>query len=219
MRPIKQGVEPPDYAIRRNSLEIKDYLANLPPNPPSDQWAKDNKQLWQGVQDEVWAWNEDRCVYSDIYCTPGANGIRSVDHFLPKTLFPQQSLDWDNYLPCQTAINRYKDTTLGFVDPRTIPPTLFKLVVPKMATAIADTTSPLADAGQTTIKNLRLDRGNLIEGRRMLIKNFLKELDRQKATILLKQHSRFLFDELARQGFCDDSGQLTARGLLLLSTL
>jgi len=68
---------------------------------------RENRSLGAFVRDELVALNHGHCCYCDSYPI-GATGRKEVDHFRPKTRFPEDVCTWANlYLGC-TACNGAK---------------------------------------------------------------------------------------------------------------
>ncbi len=65
----------------------------------------------QEVKDSLFSCSYNKCAYCEII--PEGSRLQ-IDHFLPKTLYPEKMLNWDNLLPsctiCNTEKKRAHDT-------------------------------------------------------------------------------------------------------------
>jgi hypothetical protein len=126
----------------------------------------------------------------------------SVDHFQPKSTYPNLAYEWSNYRLAHQKINSYKGDKTGILDPFHIQPGWFILdfanshVKPNPATNHATQA-----AVQHTITVLRLNTDDaLVQMRFSLVRNYSKNFITMD---FLDGHYPFIAEELKRQGVQD----------------
>ena len=107
----------------------------------------------------------ERCIYCENDIT---TGDPNVEHFHPKSLYPNETFEWDNLFSACIECNRPKgdfDTNaLPFIHPVNDDPEVFLsyemlLIKPRYR---ATTNQVLYEKGKNVISNCKLDRGELI---------------------------------------------------------
>ena len=82
----------------------------------------------------------------------------SVDHFIPKSVPPQQAYEWDNYRLCRARLNNRKGNHLDVLDPFVVQPGWFVL---DFRTFLLHPSSSLSDDDKglvtATIQRLKLN--------------------------------------------------------------
>ncbi|MCI5147249.1 MAG: hypothetical protein D3923_17410 [Candidatus Electrothrix sp. AR3] len=121
MIPVVKQPPPPDFS---EQVEIPGsrFLKQIA-KPTSKQWQ--GKEYWQRVLPEMRKAYKGICAYSASWI-PHATGSHSIDHFHPKSQFPELAYVWDNYRYASARFNSRKGTHI-IVDPCTLLPGWFIL--------------------------------------------------------------------------------------------
>jgi hypothetical protein len=90
-----------DERVRQPGNE---FLTNCP-QPNSKQWSKYN--YWNRISSELYQSYGGICAYSGQWFSKTTSQV-SVDHFYPKSLYPEQAYEWDNYRLTTQTMNGYK---------------------------------------------------------------------------------------------------------------
>lgn len=77
------------------------------PRPTDKQWSKNN--YWKHVAKELHSAYEGICAYSCHWISYDT-GWRTVEHFLPKSQYPEFAYDWNNYRLVCGVLNSRKGT-------------------------------------------------------------------------------------------------------------
>ncbi len=89
------------------------------PSPTRDQFNRND--FWCEIHDEMYSAYGGICMYCASWTprTPQGASLQqsSVDHFMPKSLFPQLAYQWTNFRLCRNDINSNKSTDLHVPDP------------------------------------------------------------------------------------------------------
>lgn len=105
----------------------------------------------------------DKCVYCESYPTHVHPG--DIDHVLPKSKRPELVVAWDNLVfacqECDREKGDYLDSDQPLVDPLNEDPADFIWFYGPMVLNV-----PGSDRGLITIRQLKLDRPNLLERRK-----------------------------------------------------
>ncbi|WP_387467273.1 hypothetical protein [Photorhabdus sp. RM323S] len=113
MIPLQLMPEPKnfDQDVRQKGA---DFLKKIP-NPTSKDFS--GKDFWKKIALELHSSYKAICAYSCISLptVPGA-----VDHFLPKSKYPNLAYEWNNYRLCLDKINQYKGSSENICDPFTV---------------------------------------------------------------------------------------------------
>jgi hypothetical protein len=119
--------EPVDFDARVR-CRGKAFLA-MTPKPTNSQWR--TKEFWMASHDQLYALYGGICLYCASW-TARKNSSRlvgntSVDHFLPKSIYPELAYEWTNFRLCRSQLNQRKDDSLDVVDPLAINSDWFQL--------------------------------------------------------------------------------------------
>jgi uncharacterized protein (TIGR02646 family) len=74
------------------------------PNPERNRLTKHYKD--SEITKTLFQSSHDKCAYCE--CNPTEGGYIEVDHFKPKSLYPENIFDWDNLLPACARCNKAK---------------------------------------------------------------------------------------------------------------
>jgi hypothetical protein len=189
--PVARQPEPATFATQvRNPGRA--FLRHTP-RPNREEWKKG--QFWIACLPDLRTSYRHICAYCCFWLTMDS----SVDHYLPKSAYPNQAYEWTNFRLAHPKLNGYKADKIGLLDPFTIQPGWFILdfanchVKPNPAT-----TKPVQDSVTHTIKELKLNLDDsLVQTRFTIVRNYSKnhcDMD------FLEGYYPFIASELKRQG-------------------
>lgn len=163
------------------------------PNPTSAEFRRHN--YWKEALENLREVYDSACAYTTMKLV--AKG--SVDHFRPKSKYPQLAYEWSNYRLARQTINTRKGDTDEVLDPFTIQKGWFTLDLP----------SYLIKPGQELSRNMRVavnvtinilglnNNDNLVQERC----RWLVDLADERITLdFLDRQYKFLALEVTRQG-------------------
>lgn len=164
---------------------------------PEPVETKDFPPTWRNILHEIHQIYHGICSYYGIYIPP-ILGAATVDHFLPKSLYPGLAYRWSNYrLACSLA-NRRKGQKTGLIDPFDIEGNWFYLdfttFIPYANPELSD---HLRTQIQTTIHALGMDKADYTESLKSYYKSYL--LGEVEAEYL-ENKAPYLWSEIVRQG-------------------
>ncbi len=126
------------------------------PKPAQKQWKEHD--YWRNVLDYMRKAYRGVCSYSALWISP-ATGAHTVDHFKPKSVYPQQAYEWGNYRYVSLRYNNRKGTN-AIIDPFTLKPGWFVMDFPSLKIKPNPDLPPEdAEAISHTIRILKLDKG------------------------------------------------------------
>jgi uncharacterized protein (TIGR02646 family) len=199
--PISLQPEPHDFPARVREPGQR-FLATTP-RPTSKQWK--NKEYWQDVIDDLYESYDGICAYSGEWI-PCTTGDPTVDHYIPKSVNPQQAYEWDNFRLACLRFNRWKREFQDVVDPFTVAENSFQLLFPSLQVVPnPDLLNMDKERVVATIKRLRLNNGLCIKARR----RWVIPLSQGKITFeFVKEKAPFLAHEMERQDLVDKIAQV-----------
>ena len=171
-------------------------------NPTSEQFKK--KNFWGRAARELHAAYSGICAYTAMYLTDWG----SVDHFLPKALFPHLAYEWTNYRLANARINSSKGNLTTIIDPFLVEDGWFHIEIPAcLLKPNRDLDIDLRNQISNTINSLRLNQDDHYVQERC---NILMDYARGDVSLnFLERRYPFLAKEIERQGL--DSGTLRAK--------
>ncbi|MFO1351008.1 MAG: hypothetical protein U1F68_10175 [Gammaproteobacteria bacterium] len=172
-------------------------LKFLAENMPSISKNFKLPQHWKWASRELYEAYGRICAYSCIYI-PSSYGW-TIDHFLPKSQYPNQAYEWGNFRLALQKMNSYKGDNTDIVDPFAVQPGWFVLDFPScLVKPGSGLVEDIKSRVEKTIKVLKLnDDDGLVQDRCDIIVMF----SRGDITFLfLKQNYPFLAAEVIRQG-------------------
>ena len=172
----------------------RSFLASTP-MPRGRQW--NGNDYWREILPDLWKAYEGTCAYCSSFVLRGDG---SVDHFVPKSVAPQQAYEWNNFRLCRAKLNGYKGRHQDVLDPFILSNGWFEFnfltffLVPKSTLASKDRKKVVA-----TIKRLKLnDDNNYVEERIGVISQYCLG----KATLVqISKKFPFIAREMVRQEF------------------
>lgn len=179
-----------DIEVRRPGAA---FLATCP-KPTSEQFKK--KNFWSKAARELHAAYSGICAYTAMYLTEQG----SVDHFLPKTAYPDLAYEWSNFRLARGRVNSSKGNLTDILDPFDVQDEWFHMEVP----ACLLKPNPALDIDLRrkiahTINSLRLNQDDNYVQERC---NILIEFARGDVSIgFLRRRYPFLAKEVDRQGY------------------
>lgn len=157
MIPVQRQPEPPSFetAVRAKGRKV------TPPLPPVPSKFWKNRDYWRNAIPDLYASYNGVCAFSGIYIHP-ITGFGSVEHFLPKSDFPQLAYEWDNFRLICGLMNSRKSNFTDVLDPFEIPPDTYSLNPQSGEITIHPNCPPaLRPAAAQTITRLQLNDGEL----------------------------------------------------------
>ena len=100
---IDLAPEPSDFDTRVR-VPGNQFLARTP-LPNSTQWSKHN--YWNRCSNELYQAYGGICAYTGQWFPRSTTNV-SVDHYLPKSRYPEKAYEWDNYRLTTSVMNNYK---------------------------------------------------------------------------------------------------------------
>lgn len=188
MRHVQPQPEPADFDSRVRKPGLAD------PSQP----------YWRRCHDELYKAYGGYCAYLAVKVPRSPDetevGGSSIDHFLPRRLYPELAFEWSNYRLSSTYINRTKKDKIGILAPFCIEDNYFFINIlsgeifpnPKLS-------HDLQKNIEKTIKELGLNKKGFCKYRFKL----LNEIDAD----ILREESPFLFEEAIRLKILKNSSE------------
>ncbi len=166
------------------------------PKPSARTWK--GHDYWRAILPDIHRAYREVCAYC-CHWIPFDTGGRTIEHFLPKSKYPERAYDWSNYrLVCQ-LLNGRKGEKEDVLDPFMVEDGWFALdfdslqVEPSAALCL-----PLRSRVRATIEQLRLnDQGTC---RQMRETWFDEYCEGHISFGFLQRRAPFIAKELERQG-------------------
>lgn len=171
---IEKDKTPPSILVQNKddwTAELKDNIVRyggyekIPLNIKNSMWVH---YRHQDIKEKLFASSHQKCAFCEA--KPAESGNIEVEHFKPKSLYPELAFEWDNFLPVCRKCNDSKsnhDTGIEPIvdpscdDPETIFTYSFINIIPK------DDKNEIADR---TIEICDLNSERLYEARAKLLK-------------------------------------------------
>ncbi|MCP4663974.1 MAG: hypothetical protein GY856_51990 [bacterium] len=166
---VEPQPEPSDFdaKVRRRGLQ---FLSRHP-EPSTSGWR--NHDYWRKILPALYEAYHRICAYSCHWIPPDTGG-RSVEHFLPKTKYPDRAYEWSNYRLVCLTLNGRKGDHEDVLDPFVVEDGWFVLDFPSLQIKpSADLDMPSRRRVQTTIERLCLnDEGTCLRNRSYYIRDY-----------------------------------------------
>ena len=167
--------------------------------PPKTEF----KPFWAVCKKDLYSLFCGYCAYTcfHIHETTGAT---TVEHIMPKRLFPKFAYEWNNYCLACARINSKKGEQIDLLNPFDVTKGLFIL---KLETGfiLANTAHHQFDIADKTITNLDLNNQTWCDARKKCIYDYIENrkngLCLRIAEQRLKEASVFVWLEAGRQGY------------------
>lgn len=189
-----------DREVRQKGLQ---FLKSCP-TPNSNDFRKHN--YWTTAVRELYAAYDHLCAYT----TRELVHTGSVDHYKPKSKYPELAYEWSNYRLARQIVNNRKGETEDVIDPFVVGDGWFILDLPSCLIKPGNGISrEIRKAVNATINILGLNRDDrLVEERCKL----LVELADGEITLgYLERHYPFLSTEVRRQQVYESLKKIFAR--------
>jgi hypothetical protein len=202
MIPITMQPEPSsfDSDVRQRGNAFLDKC----PIPTNQLWPGHN--YWKYASNDLYRSYKGICAYTGEWFSRTSTSV-SVDHFMPKSTYPNLAYEWSNYRLTTQKANGNKADHIGIADPFLISSGWFVLCLPSCLIAPGERLSP-ADYAivQRTIAILRLNEDDeYVQGRCNIILYYIK------GDITLNymwDRYPFIAHELTRQNMLDRIKQM-----------
>lgn len=150
---------------------------------------------WRSCQEDLYLYYGGICAYLAIFFeqTTGVN----VEHFHPKSLYPDLAYEWCNYRLSCPAVNSRKNASVDILDPFKIKNDWFYLeFVSGMIFPNPQLSCTLKNKVQITIDRLNLDSA---AHREMRARHYQEYREKKVTEDYLKRYSPFVWKEAVRQ--------------------
>jgi 5-methylcytosine-specific restriction endonuclease McrA len=113
-----QPIEPTASYEQKVRVPGEAFLA-LHPSPTREQFKRND--FWKEIHDEMYDAYQGICMYCASWTprTPNRASFSqtTIDHFIPKAVYPKLAYDWSNFRLCRNDINTNKAQDLYVPDP------------------------------------------------------------------------------------------------------
>ncbi len=140
---------------------------------PTRQWK--HHEYWREILEDLYHLYNHTCSYS-CHWIPPDTGAKTVEHFKPKKLYPQEAYCWENYrLVCNT-LNGRKGDNEDVLDPFIVQAGWFVLDFPLLEVRPGDGLSAsITEQVQKTIDRLNLnDEGTCLQARVSWLRDYIQ---------------------------------------------
>lgn len=185
--------QPEPHSFNANVRKRGTRYLTKNPTPTSKDFRKNN--YWKAAVNDLYAGYKGICAYTCMYFQrPG-----SVDHFLPKSIYPQLAYEWSNFRLSTPRVNSHKGDSTDVVDPFVIQPGWFVLDFPSCLVKPGDSLSGVtAQQIINTITVLKLNEDDVfVQERCDLMLDFAES---NVSLDFLSRRYPFLAHEIVRQG-------------------
>ena len=111
MIPVRRQPEYREFDKEVRQPGLRFLKAN--PRPNSREFAE--HEYWRKAHSQLRCVYGGLCAYTSRYIVDVGEG--SVDHFHPKSKFPDLAYEWCNYRLARRKVNNYKGDKIGIIDP------------------------------------------------------------------------------------------------------
>lgn len=200
MIPVDRQPEPSNF--NKNVRQPgKRFLAKKPTKS-----SKKFANYWRFARKDLHEAYKRICSYTCFYMPDTG----TVDHFLPKSLYPNLAYEWDNYRLATPRVNQHKGNSTNIIDPFIVQSGWFVLDFPSCLIRSGYGLSKLQAKQVTeTISALKLnDDDNFVQERCDIMLEFAEgnfDLD------YLSRRYPFLASEIVRQGMRSNANSIFKR--------
>lgn len=200
MIPVERKGKPQDFDEKvrqpgRDWLEKQNFYDFSLPATTCQRVPKRTKfpAHWQKCAKQLYETYDGICAYLSIKLFK-ITGDNSVDHFLPKNLYPGLAYEWSNYRLSSLGVNRTKSTQVDILDPFEIEPDTFRIEI--LTGRIYPSPTAPQEKADRTIKVLHLDD---IDHRNCRCNIIQEYLDGKFTLEYCRRNYPFIHSELVRQ--------------------
>ena len=198
MIPVTPQAEP--LSFNTNVRQPGNIFLSACPTPNHKDWNKHS--YWQKASDDLYRAYGGICAYTCEWFSRTSTSS-SVDHFLPKSSYPNLAYEWSNYRLTTQKANGNKGNAVGIADPFTISSGRFVLDLPSCLIKPGAGLSP-ADYSmiERTINILKLnDDDEYVQSRCDIILYYIKG---DISLNYMWDKYPFIAHELTRQNLLED---------------
>jgi hypothetical protein len=139
------------------------------PFPNSRQLQEHN--YWKNIKDDLSQLYKHICAYTGEWVYKES---ASVDHFMPKSKYPQLAYEWDNYRLTTKEMNNIKGDKVDLIDPFDVQIGWFVLVLPGCDIKPCETLNEIdRNKINYTINVLKLNSDKRSENRSIIIQDYI----------------------------------------------
>ncbi len=176
----------------------QEFLSQIP-NPTSKQLS--NRPYWRRVGGALHAAYGGICAYS-CHWIPYDTGAETVEHFKPKTKYPQRAYEWANYRLVCSTLNGRKGDHEDVLDPFKIQDSWFVLEFPSLLVKPGpDLDAEIRAKVIATRKRLKLNDDESCVKARM---RYVRDYCQGRITFdFLRDDAPFIARQIEQQGLVD----------------
>lgn len=164
------------------------------------------RNYWRNIIDDLHRLYDGICAYTCIYLVPPG----TVDHFLPKSKYPDLAYEWTNYRLTSAVINQRKGESEDVLDPFHVQPGWFTMDFPSCLIRMSDIIPPeYARKAACTIEILKLNDDDRIVQERCDI--IMEYVEKTVAMPFLEKRYPFIAMEIKRQALAEEIGRIFKR--------
>ena len=192
--------EPPDFDLRVR--QPGNAFLEKHPNPSGKDLKKRN--YWNRCSNQLYRAYRGICAYTGLWFSIGTTEV-SVDHYYPKSIYPEKAYEWDNYRLTTQKMNNYKREKI-VLDPFTIQNGDIVLDFPSCLVKPRKNMTPAEKSKvKSTIQILHLNDEDQVALRCEIVMEYISaRFDRK----YLQAKFPFIAEELDRQNLHDKIGQI-----------
>ena len=201
MIPVKLQPEPP-HLFEKVQKQGQKFLSGVA--DPTKNWK--NHEYWREILDDLYHIYNQICAYS-CHWIPPDTGAKTVEHFKPKKLYPQEAYNWDNYRLVCSTLNGRKGDFEDVLDPFILTEGWFVLDFPSLEVRVGNGLPlPIAQQVENTINRLGLnDEGTCLQARMNWLRDYITV---PYPFSHLEKRAPFIAFELKRLNLVDTIGEL-----------
>lgn len=210
MIPVKVQPRPETFAQKVEGPGQRFLAKN--PHPQGSEWK--HHDYWKRAEKELYKAYSGICAYSCTWISRVTGG-KTIEHFKPKSKYPQDAYKWENYRLVCLLLNARKGDFEDVLDPFTLLDGWFVIDFPSLMIFPGDHLSPTeAEQVNQTVKRLRLNEDEDCIGDR---EKWLQEYVTGEISFShLEKKAPFLALELKRQELVDREHPVWARYKIFL---
>ena len=187
--------EPPDFDSKVR--QPGNAFLEAHPTPTGKELKKRN--YWNRCSLQLYRSYHGICAYTGLWFSIGTTDV-SVDHYYPKSLYPEKAYEWDNYRLTTQKMNGYKGEKI-VLDPFAIKNGDIVLEFPSCLVKPRKSMTPAEKSkAKSTIQILHLNVEEQIAARCAIVMDYVCERFNRG---YLEEKFPFIAEELERQNLYD----------------
>lgn len=196
----------PDTFFEKVGRPGQRFLA-ITPNPRKAQWK--NHDYWKRIEKELYDTYSGICAYSCTWISRVTGG-KSVEHFKPKSRYPEEAYRWENYRLVCLLLNGRKSDYEDVLDPFTLQNGWFVIDFPSFMIFPGDQlTDDETEQVIRTVKRLKLNEDeDCIKEREKWVQEYIVG---EISFAHLEKKAPFLAEQLKLQELTDREHPVWAR--------